>query len=144
MARPAVSFRLSAIRSRFSASLLATIEAWSLVSLCFVHWSNPPFFAIFAVKSLPEPSIHDKKRARLVAVPGERGVERYIPDLELFSTVRLFWTLNAPNTWFARIPAISLSMLLITVPYRLMWPLSTMIRIGRAGSIAYLFSAEAP
>lgn len=66
-----------------------------------------------------------------------------MPDLELFSTVRLFRTLNAPNTWFARIPAICLSMSLITVPYRLMWPLSTMIRIGRAGSIAYLFSAEA-
>jgi hypothetical protein len=57
-----------------------------------------------------------------------------------FPTTSLLSTVNAPKTWFARIPAICLSPLLSTEPYSVTWPLSTMMRMGRPGSIAYLLN----
>ena len=65
-----------------------------------------------------------------------REVDFYKPGFDPLSTTRLFSTLNTPGTWPARMPAICLSIALSTVPYRLTWPPSMMMRIGRAGSSA--------
>jgi len=67
---------------------------------------------------------------------GHKPEAAFVWSYEPLTTSRLFSTLNTPNTWFAFIPAICLSMGLATVPYRLSLPLSTTMRIGLAGSLA--------
>src|ERR1035437_1133883 len=57
-----------------------------------------------------------------------------------FATCRLFCTLKTPGTPLALILAVSLSACESTTPYSSTWPFCTEMRIGLAGSMAYLFS----
>ena len=65
-------------------------------------------------------------------------------SFEALATCRLFVTLKTPGTPLARMPAVSLSAWLHTTPFKVTLPFTTVMRIGCAGSMAYLFRLGKP
>jgi hypothetical protein len=79
----------------------------------------------------------DQERGR----PTLAGLSSYLRyfSLDPLATCRLLVTLKIPGTLLARIPATFLSAWLFTTPFKVTLPFTTVMRMGCAGSRAYLF-----
>ena len=77
--------------------------------------------------------------SRRFLVQLHRRTELTYFSFDPLATWRLLVTLKIPGTLLARMPATFLSAWLLTTPFRVTLPFTTVMRMGCAGSRAYLF-----